>query len=267
MHHGYYGPASSPTISVQEAQIALMEETAKLGGIAELAKKIQEEEGRPIRILDVGCGIGGASRWLAKTFDADVTGISLSPKQVARAKELADKAGLSEKNTYEVKNALESGFPDGQFDVVWSLEMAEHIPDRPRFLSEINRMLNKKHGRLAMVTWCKKDGVLDLDEDLALSYISKWYNLPRWVSAETWVSLAPAAGFKETTYEDWSKNIRPMQFWGDILVTSLQPKNLLGLLAIGDSGVKAGAAAGLMGYGFYKNFIVFAATRMDVTQS
>lgn len=35
-----------------------MEETAKLGGIAELAKKIHDEEGRRLRILDVGCGIG-----------------------------------------------------------------------------------------------------------------------------------------------------------------------------------------------------------------
>jgi len=152
MHHGWYGPGAANSMTVQEAQIALMEETAKLGDIQALKEKIEKEEGRKIRILDVGCGIGGASRWLARTFDAEVTGITLSPKQVQRARELAKEANLSEQTTFEVRNALDSGLADGSFDVVWSLEMAEHIPDRPRFLSEINRMLNKKYGRLALVT-------------------------------------------------------------------------------------------------------------------
>jgi len=266
MHHGWYGLDGSQNsqMSVQEAQIALMEETAKLGGIEELARKIESEEGRKIRILDVGCGIGGASRWLAQRFNAQVTGITLSPQQARRATAIAGEKGLSDQTNFKVANALDSGLPDGEFDVVWSLEMAEHIPQRERFLGEINRMLNKNHGRLAMVTWCKKDGVLDFDEEIALYYISEWYNLPRWVSMERWASLGPQCGFEPTTPQDWSKGIRPLQFWGDILKTSLEPKNIIGLVQIGDSGVKAGAAAALMGYGFLKDFIKFGAMRMDV---
>eukprot|EP00470_Lotharella_oceanica_P015931 CAMPEP_0170185312 /NCGR_PEP_ID=MMETSP0040_2-20121228/36240_1 /TAXON_ID=641309 /ORGANISM="Lotharella oceanica, Strain CCMP622" /LENGTH=366 /DNA_ID=CAMNT_0010431675 /DNA_START=63 /DNA_END=1166 /DNA_ORIENTATION=- len=270
MHHGWYGEGeekSKSQITVQQAQVALMEELAKLGGIKELAEQIMATEGRRIRILDVGCGIGGASRWLANTFDADVTGISLSPTQIARATELAKEKQLSERTDFQVQNALSSTLPDGGFDVVWSLEMAEHIPDRDTFLKEIHRMLNKKHGRLAMVTWCKRDGMLDFDEEIALNYISEWYNLPRWISMERWASLAPGAGFESPTPLDWSQGVRPMQFWGDILVTSLQPKNIVGLLQIGDKGVKAGAAAALMAYGFYKDFIKFGAMRMDVKQA
>eukprot|EP00971_Amphidinium_carterae_P269913 5354570-Amphidinium_carterae.1 len=50
----------------------------------------------PKKILDVGCGIGGSSRYLARRFpDAEVLGITLSPEQVERASELARQAGLT----------------------------------------------------------------------------------------------------------------------------------------------------------------------------
>ena len=52
-------------------------------------------EGTPARVLDVGCGIGGTSRYLAAKFPgASVTGITLSPNQVKRGTELAAERGL-----------------------------------------------------------------------------------------------------------------------------------------------------------------------------
>lgn len=52
---------------------------------------------KPQRIIDVGCGIGGSSRHLARKYGAQVVGITLSPKQAQRASDLTSAAGLSDK--------------------------------------------------------------------------------------------------------------------------------------------------------------------------
>jgi tocopherol O-methyltransferase len=51
----------------------------------------------PKSVVDVGCGIGGSSRYLAKKFGASCSGITLSPVQAERANALAAAQGLSDK--------------------------------------------------------------------------------------------------------------------------------------------------------------------------
>lgn len=67
-----------------------------------------------------------------------MVGVSLSPKQVARAEQLSAAVGLADKCQFQVADALDMPFPDSSFDFVWSLESGEHMPDkvgrRPRIL-------------------------------------------------------------------------------------------------------------------------------------
>lgn len=48
-------------------------------------------------VVDVGCGIGGSSRYLATKFGAKCRGITLSPVQAKRAQEISAAEGLSDK--------------------------------------------------------------------------------------------------------------------------------------------------------------------------
>ena len=90
------------------------------------------------RILDVGCGIGGSSRILAKYYGFNVTGITISPAQVKRARELTP-SGLN--CNFQVMDALDLKFEDGSFDAVWSVEAGAHMNDKTKFADEMLRTL------------------------------------------------------------------------------------------------------------------------------
>jgi MPBQ/MSBQ methyltransferase len=117
------------------------------------------------RVLDVGCGFGGTSRYLAEKLGprADVTGITLSPNQVKRGTELANERGLANAK-FTVMNALEMDFPDDTFDIVWACESGEHMPDKEAYINEMMRVL-KPGGKFVMATWCQRDDrVVPFDE-------------------------------------------------------------------------------------------------------
>lgn len=59
-------------------------------------------------MVDVGCGIGGSSRYIVKKFGCTSRGITLSPKQAARANEVTARAGLSDKASFQVWGACGS---------------------------------------------------------------------------------------------------------------------------------------------------------------
>ena len=101
------------------------------------------------RVLDVGCGIGGPSRYLASKFGCRVTGLDLTQEFVALAEMLAQRTGLADKVTYRQGNALDLPFPDASFDLVWSQNAAMNIADRDRLYGEMRRVLTPS-GRLAL---------------------------------------------------------------------------------------------------------------------
>ncbi|MEO0539475.1 MAG: methyltransferase domain-containing protein [Cyanobacteria bacterium P01_A01_bin.105] len=104
-------------------------------------------------LLDVGCGIGGSSRMLARDYGFSVTGVTISPGQVKRATALTP-AGVDAK--FQVDDAMALSFPDASFDVVWSVEAGPHMPDKAVFAQELLRVL-KPGGTLVVADWNQRD--------------------------------------------------------------------------------------------------------------
>ena len=104
-------------------------------------------------MLDIGCGIGGSSRILAKYYGFNVTGITISPAQVKRANELTPH-GLN--CNFQVMDALNLKFEDGSFDAVWSVEAGAHMNDKSKFADEMLRTL-RPGGYLALADWNSRD--------------------------------------------------------------------------------------------------------------
>ena len=91
------------------------------------------------KVLDIGCGPGGASRVLAGEMGATVTGVDLAPGLIELAKRLSDLSSI--RVDFRVADALELPFPDTSFDVVWTQHAAPNIKDKPRLYAEMRRVL------------------------------------------------------------------------------------------------------------------------------
>ena len=101
------------------------------------------------RVLDVGSGVGGTSRCLAREFGCRVTGIDLTDEYCRAAAMLSDRIGLSELVDYRQGDATNLPFPDASFDIVWTEHVAMNIPDKPALYREMHRVL-KPGGTLAI---------------------------------------------------------------------------------------------------------------------
>ncbi len=144
IHLGFY-PAGKKYIDFRKAKVQFVHELVKWSGLDKLPKGS--------RILDVGCGIGGSARILAKYYGFNVTGITISPAQVKRARELTP---LELNCNFQVMDALDLKFEDGSFDAIWSVEAGAHMNDKAKFADEMLRNL-RPGGYLALADWNSRD--------------------------------------------------------------------------------------------------------------
>ena len=144
IHLGFYDLEGGDN-DFRKAKVKFVHELIKWSGLNKLPKGS--------RILDVGCGIGGSARILAKYYGYNVTGITISPAQVKRARELTP----AELNcNFQVMDALDLKFEDGSFDAVWSVEAGAHMNDKNKFADEMLRTL-RPGGYLALADWNSRD--------------------------------------------------------------------------------------------------------------
>ncbi|MEB3885454.1 methyltransferase domain-containing protein [Lyngbya sp. CCY1209] len=254
MHHGYYGPQGNLKKERRQAQIDLIEELLDWG---------LDRTNPPQTILDVGCGIGGSTLYLAEKFGAAATGITLSPVQAQRGSDRARSAGLSQNIEFRVANALEMPFEDESFDLVWSLESGEHMPDKIQFLRECQRVL-KPGGTFLMATWCHRPlggtaGQLTDEERRHLAAIYDVYALPYVIALPEYEAIADRIGFQHLRTADWSKAVAP--FWNIVIDSAFDPAAIFGLLLSGPSTLRAALSLGLMSRGYETGLIRFGLLR------
>lgn len=167
IHHGYF---LDPKDTKEVAQTRLIDL---------LLDRSQLPTGS--QVLDVGCGIGGTSRYLAKHKGCSVTGITISGQQVQLARELTAKeagpvegkpenSGFTRLGNGSVRfvelDAEKMGdfFREPEtrmtFDCVWISEAMSHLPDKELFFRNASRLLNDG-GKLVVADWFKAEGLTD----------------------------------------------------------------------------------------------------------
>jgi len=218
IHLGYYGsPPRRQDFLVAKADF--VHEMVKWGGLDKFPAGTT--------VLDVGCGIGGSSRILAKDYGFEVTGITISPQQVQRAQELTPPEVPAQ---FKVDDATALSYPDASFDVVWSIEAGPHMPDKAVFAQELLRVL-KPGGLLLVADWNQRDDrqvPLNFWEKPVMKQLLDQWSHPAFASIEGFSELLEATNLAEgkVITDDWTQQTLPS--WLDSIWQGVaKPKGLI----------------------------------------
>ena len=92
-------------------------------------------------VLDVGCGLGGASRFVAQRYGSRVTGIDLTQEYVETGQVLCSWVGLEHRIALDQGNATALSYPVGAFDKAYMMHVGMNIADKQLLVSEMHRVL------------------------------------------------------------------------------------------------------------------------------
>ncbi len=117
-------------------------------------------------VLDIGCGLGGTSRFIANNYDCVVRGIDLTPEFISAGNEICKWLKLDDVIRLQKGNALNTGFDDDEFDAACMLHVGMNIAEKTSLFAEIARVV-RPGGCLAVYDIMKRD-------DQPLQYPVPW---------------------------------------------------------------------------------------------
>lgn len=161
------------------------------------------------RVVDAGCGVGGAALDIARDTGARVLGLTISDVQVELATRRATAAHLGHLARFE-RADCSCALPcdDASVDVVVTIEAACHFEDKPGFLRECRRVL-RPGGRLVGSDWMAADGLRPSDYREYLAPVCEAWRLSRLETPRSWHTMLSSCGFDVYDCVDLGEAVLP----------------------------------------------------------
>lgn len=185
-------------------------------------------------VLDVGCGIGGTTRYLARQRGCEVTGITISSEQVKIARQITANESITPlakgsrefvkfgkgKVRYvhlDAESALQYftlADSTRSFSYIWVSECLSHIPKQAQFFTTAFSLLSPtedsgSRSKLVIADWFRGEDLTDEQVETDIKPIEDGMLLPALKTMKEYISMAEAAGFKLSAGpEDLSEGVK-----------------------------------------------------------
>lgn len=125
------------------------------GGPTEVAAMLNGRDVTDLRVLDIGCGVGGVDALLVEIYGAaHVTAIDVEPRLIDHAARRISRLGLSDRIEAILVEPGPLPFEAESFDVVFSKDAMLHIPEKESLYADVLRVL-RSGGRLLASDWLR----------------------------------------------------------------------------------------------------------------
>ncbi len=190
IHHGFWEADEPPAVAQEQL-------TDRLASAAHIP--------HGSRVIDVGCGMGGSSRRLAKQRNCDVTGITISPFQCRWARLATWREGLSRQVRFVCDDAETVELPNASADLVWSIECTEHLFDKPAFFQRCATWI-KPGGAVAICAWLAGPNLSGDQENLVYKVCEGMF-CPSLGTSDDYQRWLTDAGLEVERVENWTRHV------------------------------------------------------------
>ncbi len=192
MHYGYWDKKTK----------TLRQATKNFNSVLAQTADIKETD----TVLDCGCGVGGATIFLAKTYGCRANGITICPHQIDAAYKNAKKAGVEHLVDFYEMDYLNTEFKNKSFDVVWGLESICYADCKNKFIQESHRLL-KKGGRLIIADgFASKKNYRDREIAMMEKWLNGWF-VNYLETPKNFKIFAKENGFKNIQYNNVTESV------------------------------------------------------------
>jgi sarcosine/dimethylglycine N-methyltransferase len=187
LHMGVFDGAGEPLLDAQ----------MRANSILAIAASLKPGD----HVLEVACGVGGTARDLAQKFGTRVTATNIAERQIAEAREITAREGLSGSIDYRYADYHNLPFPDASFDTWWCQEALLYSVDKPRVFREALRVL-KPHGRIVF-----SDLTYNQPSEPAREDFSAAIRAPGLWSGGQWEEMIASLPVNVLLARDWSEHV------------------------------------------------------------
>jgi len=169
------------------------------GGLETTEKFVGQLDLTPsCRVLDVGCGIGGSSFYMAQKYGATVLGVDLSRNmlKVAQMKLQKLPQEVKEKVTFCLTDITKHDYAENSFDVIYSRDCLIHIGEKKKLFDLFYKWL-APGGRLLISDYC--EGEKGLTEEFLQYKRQRGYDLR---TVKVYGDLIKSSGFSVVHADD-----------------------------------------------------------------